>query len=98
MPGSTDNYSGYVFTKPSSDVIITHKDRVFVLGEKEKIEEYFKIEFDKRKNDEEIIGEHKGEIKEENIDYNDDEDDGDDDNKKFSPFYSKKKLIEWQVL
>ena len=93
LPGSTDNYSGYVFTKPSSDVIITHKDRVFVLGEKEKIEEYFKIEFDKRKNDEEIIGEHKGEIKEENIDYNDDEDDGDDDNKKFSPFYYFKDRI-----
>ena len=93
LPGSTDNYSGYVFTKPSSDVIITHKDRVFVLGEKEQIEEYFKSEMDKGKNDEENIGISSGDKKEENVENNDEEEDGDDDNKKYSPFYYFKDRI-----
>ena len=93
LPGSTDNYSGYVFTKPSSDVIITHKDRVFVLGEKEQIEEYFKSEMDKGKNDEENIGISNWDKKEENVENNDEEEDGDDDNKKYSPFYYFKDRI-----
>ena len=93
LPGSTDNYSGYVFTKPSSDVIITHKDRAFVLGEKEQIEEYFKSEMDKGKNDEENIGISSGDKKEENVENNDEEEDGDDDNKKYSPFYYFKDRI-----
>lgn len=91
LPGSTDNYSGYVFTKPSSDVIITNKDRVFVLGEKEELEEYFNAEMDKRKNEEENNDNLGLDKKEENVENNDDEED--DDNKKYSPFYYFKERI-----
>ena len=93
LPGSTDNYSGYVFTKPSSDITITHKDRVFVLGEKEELEEYFKVENDKlKKNEEDNMGNVGKDKKEENIENNEEEDD-DDDNKKYSPFYYFKDRI-----
>ena len=93
LPGSTDNYSGYVFTKPSKEIIITHKDRVFVLGEKGELEEYFKSEIDKKKkNDEENLGNIGKNKKDENIENNDEEDD-DDDNKKYSPFYYFKDRI-----
>ena len=91
LPGSTDNYSGYVFTKPSSSIIITHKDRVFVLGEKEKIEEYFKVENEKiKKNEEENMGNLGKDKGEEILDNNEEED---DDNKKYSPFYYFKDRI-----
>ena len=92
LPGSTDNYSGYVFTKPSKDIIITHKDRVFVLGEKEQIEEYFKHENIKmKKNEEENMGNLKDK-KDANIKNNEEEDE-DEDNKKYSPFYYFKDRI-----
>ena len=92
LPGSTDNYSGYVFTKPSKDIIITHKDRVFVLGEKEQIEEYFKHENIKmKKNEEENMGNLKDK-KDSNIKNNEEEDE-DEDNKKYSPFYYFKDRI-----
>ena len=42
LPGSTDNYKGYVFTKPSEDTFLKEKDQVFVLGVKEKFETYYK--------------------------------------------------------
>ena len=91
LPGSTDNYSGYVFTKPSSSIIITHKDRVFVLGEKEKIEEYFKVENERiKKNEEENMGNLGKDKGEEILDNNEEED---DDNKKYSPFYYFKDRI-----
>ena len=92
LPGSTDNYSGYVFTKPSKNVIITQKDRVFVLGEKGKLEEYFKVETDKKKNEEEIMGSTGKDKRDENLENNDDEDE-DEDNKKYSPFYYFKDRI-----
>ena len=92
LPGSTDNYSGYVFTKPSKDIIITHKDRVFVLGEKEQIEEYFKHENIKmKKNEEENMGNLKD--KKEEKKKNNEEEDEDEDNKKYSPFYYFKDRI-----
>ena len=89
LPGSTDNYSGYVFTKPNSDIIINHKDRVFILGEKEKLEEYFKEEMEKR--EENISNLNKDKIGE-NIENNEEEND-DEDNNKYSPFYYFKDRI-----
>ena len=92
LPGSTDNYSGYVFTKPTKNVIITHKDRVFVLGEKEELEKYFKEEEDQKINEEENMGSTGKDKREENIENNDEEDE-DDDSKKYSPFYYFKDRI-----
>ena len=32
LPGARDNNAGYIFTKPNSEVKITHRDKVFVLA------------------------------------------------------------------
>ena len=32
LRGATDNEYPYVYTNPTFDTIVTHKDRVFVLG------------------------------------------------------------------
>ena len=99
LPGARDNNTGYIYTKPKTETIITHRDKVFVLASNSGLKKYFnedimnKNDLDEEVEDKKVINEA---INEENINDNlENEGDLYEERKKYSPFnYIREQLYE----
>ena len=99
LPGARDNNTGYIYTKPKAETIITHRDKVFVLASSSGLKSYFNEDINKNEIDDEgednnnmnnefINEENFGENMENEIELN-------EDRKKYSPFnYIREQLYD----
>ena len=100
LPGTRDNNTGYVYTKPKAETKITHRDKVFVLATNAGLKSYFNEDIinkneidedmeDKKRRDSMIINEDNLNDNLENEEYLYEE------KKKYSPFnYIREQLYE----
>ena len=93
LPYSTDNIKGYVYTKPVEDTFLKKKDKVFVLGEKEILFNYYKTQMEKEKKiDDRNIFKFDEDDKKAGLELNEEEN---EEINKYSPFsYMKEKTNE----
>ena len=98
LPGARDNNTGYIYTKPKAETIITHRDKVFVLASNYGLKSYFHEDINKNEIEEEgednnmnnefLNKEEFSENFENEIELN-------EDRKKYSPFnYIREQLYE----
>ena len=99
LPGARDNNTGYIYTKPKAETLITHRDKVFVLASYTGLKRYFNEDIN-NKNDIEEEAEDKQMnsnelINEDNINENLENEDLYEERKKYSPFnYIRDQLYE----
>ena len=98
LPGARDNNTAYIYTKPKTETIITHRDKVFVLATNSGLKKYFnedlcnKSDFEEEVEDKKVSNEI---INEDNENDNLENEELYEERKKFSPFnYIREQLYE----
>jgi len=65
LSGARDNNAGYIYTKPSSETKITHRDKVFVLSTNDEVKKIYRN--DDKKHEGFILDVKRKSIKEEKV-------------------------------
>ena len=95
LQGARDNNTGYIYTKPKDDTIVTHRDKAFVLATSDELKNYFNEDNEKKNENEEDWEDNKLINNEIANDDNIENEELYDERKKYSPFnYMGEKLHE----
>ena len=95
LQGARDNNTGYIYTKPKVDTLVTHRDKAFVLATSDGLKNYFNEDTEKKNENEEDWEDKKFINNEIANDDNIENEELYEERKKYSPFnYMEEKLHE----
>ena len=99
LPGARDNNTGYIYTKPKAETLITHRDKVFVLASYSGLKRYFNEDISNKNDIEEEAEDRQMNSNEltndDNVNENLENEDLYEERKKYSPFnYIREQLYE----